>query len=193
MLTLARQEPGAAEYAMVPVSLAALVRAVVVEHERLAEAQQLDLGVTDADESAVVQGDADALRILLANLVGNALRYTPAGGRVDVACGQNEDGTFLEVVDNGPGIPAAERERVFDRFYRRHDDNAVGIGEKSGSGLGLSIVRSIADRHGASVRLSDAQPGDEASGLRVTVLFPNAGEWPQLFRFSVSAKRASGS
>ena len=193
MLTLARQEPGAAEYAMVPVSLAALVRAVVVEHERLAEAQQLDLGVTDADESAVVQGDADALRILLANLVGNALRYTPAGGRVDVACGQNEDGTFLEVVDNGPGIPAAERERVFDRFYRRHDDNAVGIGEKSGSGLGLSIVRTIADRHGASVRLSDAQPGDEASGLRVTVLFPNAGEWPQLFRFSVSAKRASGS
>lgn len=174
MLTLARQEPGAAEYAMAPVSLVALVRAVVVDHERLAEAQEIDLGVTEADEAAVVQGDAEALRILLANLVGNALRYTPAGGRVDVACGQNDSGTFIEVVDSGPGIPAVERERVFDRFYRRHGEEGLGSGGKSGSGLGLSIVRTIADRHGATVALSDARRGDASSGLRVTVLFPHA-------------------
>ena len=175
LLTLARQEPGAAEYTMVPVSLAALVRSLVVDHQRLAEAQQLDLGVTDADENAIVQGDADALRILLANLVGNALRYTPAGGRVDVACRKGEGCAFLEVADTGPGIPASERERVFDRFYRRGSEGVAADGGKSGSGLGLSIVRTIADRHGAEVRLSDGESG----GLRVRVRFPrseNAGE-----------------
>ena len=175
LLTLARQEPGAAEYTMAPVSLAALVRSLVVDHQRLAEAQQLDLGVTDADENAIVQGDADALRILLANLVGNALRYTPAGGRVDVACRQGEGCAFLEVADTGPGIPASERERVFDRFYRRGSEGGAADGGKSGSGLGLSIVRTIADRHGAEVSLSDGESG----GLRVRVRFPrseNAGE-----------------
>ena len=175
LLTLARQEPGAAEYTMAPVSLAALVRSLVVDHQRLAEAQQLDLGVTDADENAIVQGDADALRILLANLVGNALRYTPAGGRVDVACRKGEGCAFLEVADTGPGIPASERERVFDRFYRRGSEGVAADGGKSGSGLGLSIVRTIADRHGAEVRLSDGESG----GLRVRVRFPrseNAGE-----------------
>ena len=108
------------------------------------------------------------------NLINNAVRYTPAGGRVDVACGQNDSGTFIEVVDSGPGIPAVERERVFDRFYRRHGEEGLGSGGKSGSGLGLSIVRTIADRHGATVALSDARRGDASSGLRVTVLFPHA-------------------
>lgn len=65
-------------------------------------------------------------------------------------------------------------ERVFDRFYRRHGEEGLGSGGKSGSGLGLSIVRTIADRHGATVALSDARRGDASSGLRVTVLFPHA-------------------
>jgi len=69
------------------VSLAELVRHVVVEQARLAEAKNVDLGVTQSDETAVVSGDRDALRILLSNLVSNALRYTPDGGRVDVSCG----------------------------------------------------------------------------------------------------------
>jgi two-component system OmpR family sensor kinase len=175
MLTLARQEPGAAEYTVAPVNLAALARSLVVDHQRLAEARHLDLGVTEADERAVVQGDADALRILLANLVGNALRYTPAGGRVDVACGLSDDGVFLEVVDTGPGIPESERDRVFDRFYRRSNEGVATDGSKSGSGLGLSIVRTIANRHGAAVSLSESKSG----GLRVRVIFPrseNAGE-----------------
>ena len=172
MLILARQEPGAAEYTVVPVSLAALVRSLVVDHQRLAEAQHLDLGVTEADEGAIVQGDIDALRILLANLVGNALRYTPAGGRVDVACGLSEEGVFLEVVDTGPGVPESERDRVFDRFYRRSNEGIAADGGKSGSGLGLSIVRTIADRHGAAVSLSESESG----GLRVRVLFADPGK-----------------
>jgi two-component system OmpR family sensor kinase len=167
LLTLARQEPGAAEYRITSVSLADLIRRSVLEHERLAEARAIDLGVTQADEAAHISGDADALRILLANLVSNALRYTPAGGRVDVACGLMDGGAYFEVADTGPGIPAAERERVFDRFYRRGGDSADG---NTGSGLGLSIVRTIADRHGAQVSLADSESG----GLLVRVCFSSA-------------------
>lgn len=161
LLTLARQEPGAAEYHFSPVSLAELIRQVVVEQTRLAEAKDIDLGVTLVDEAASVSGDAEALRILLSNLVGNALRYTPSGGRVDVSCGVEERRAFIEVADNGPGIPVEERERVFDRFYRR------GSASEIGSGLGLSIVRTIADRHQAFVSLDDSESG----GLRVKVVF----------------------
>ena len=165
LLTLARQEPGAAEYTFTTVVLADLVRRTVLEHERLAEARGIDLGVTQAEAAALVLGDADALRILLANLVSNALRYTPGGGRVDVSCGLLDGRSFMEVADSGPGIPAAERERVFDRFYRRGDDSADG---NTGSGLGLSIVRTIAGRHGAQVSLGDSA----SSGLLVRVSFP---------------------
>lgn len=165
LLTLARQEPGAAEYRLVSVSLAQLAREAVVAQEGLAEAKGIDLGVTQADEQAVVSGDREALRILLANLVGNALRYTPRGGRVDVACGLHEGRTFMSVDDSGPGIAPEDRERVFDRFYR----GAAGgeTGNEMGSGLGLSIVKAIADRHGASIVLGDSEVG----GLRATVSF----------------------
>jgi len=107
-------------------------------------------------------GDGDALRTLLANLVANALCYTPAGGKVDVSCGIDAGGVWLEVADNGPGIPADERERVFDRFYRRSGQNP------SGSGLGLAIVRTIARRHKAQVRLNDTPGG----GLTARIVFP---------------------
>ena len=163
MLTLARQEPGAVESDFVQVDLAALVRAAVTEHARLAETRNIDLGVVQADEAAKVSGDASALKILLANLIGNALRYTPPGGRVDVSCGLSERQVFLEVADTGPGIPPEERQRVFDRFYRWNG----GAGEETGSGLGLAIVKTIADRHGAAVELLDADSG----GLRVRVVF----------------------
>ena len=164
LLTLARQEPGAVEYRLAPVSLADLVRNSVVAHARLAEAKTIDLGVTEIDEAAVVSGDADALRILLDNLLDNALRYSPAGGQVDVSCGQQDGHFFLTVADSGEGIPPNERERVFDRFYRRGGE---GDGVSTGSGLGLSIVRMIAERHGARVTLADS----EAGGLLVRVGF----------------------
>jgi len=162
LLTLARQEPGAAELAVAIVSLADLVRQVVADHAALAAEKNIDLGVTAADPAACVSGDGDALSALLANLLGNAVRFTPAGGRIDVSCGVAGQHPYLEVVDSGPGIPAAERERVFDRFYRQGGDQCPG------SGLGLAIVKTIANRHGASIRLDDAP----ASGLRVRIDFP---------------------
>jgi two-component system, OmpR family, sensor kinase len=162
LLTLARQEPGAAEQAFARISLGDLLRQVVADHATLAAAKDVDLGAAATDPAACALGDADALRTLLANLVGNAVRFTPPGGRIDVACGTTNTGAYLEVADNGPGIPPAERERVFDRFYRRGSDDAPG------SGLGLAIVRTIADRHGATVHLADAPGG----GLLVRIDFP---------------------
>ena len=161
LLTLARQEPGGGESEAEPVNLADLAATVIAEHLPLAEARSVDLGATSADGEEVVSGDRDALQILLGNLVGNAVRYTPAGGKVDVVVGENHDGPFIEVCDAGPGIPAEDRERVFDRFYRREQT------DQPGSGLGLAIVKTIAERHRAEVLLDDATLG----GLRARVQF----------------------
>jgi two-component system OmpR family sensor kinase len=163
MLALAREEPRA-DAERVAVHLDDLAREVVAELVPLADAGNIDLGVAGA-QPASVRGDPDALRTLLRNLVDNAVRYTPAGGRVDVsvqpACASW--GARLLVTDDGPGIAPEERARVFDRFYRRAGTVPPG------SGLGLAIVKAIADAHGAAVQLSDGPAG---KGLTVTVSFP---------------------
>ncbi|HCK80306.1 MAG TPA: histidine kinase, partial [Candidatus Competibacteraceae bacterium] len=146
-----------------PVDLLSLAKTVVVEQSPIADSKALDLGLLSG-EPATIAGDPTELRALLDNLVGNALRYTPTGGRVDVEVRQTETGAVLAVSDTGPGIPPAERRRVFDRFYRGADAAAPG------SGLGLAIVRRIADRHHARIDLGSSENG---SGLRVTVRFPS--------------------
>jgi two-component system, OmpR family, sensor kinase len=161
MLALARQEPRA-DSQRVPVRLDELARAIVTELVPLADAGHIDLGVAAA-QPATVAGDPDALRTLLRNLVDNAVRYTPAGGRVDVTVESRAGAARLTVSDDGPGIPPEERKRVFDRFYRR-----AGTAP-SGSGLGLAIVKAIADAHGATLSL-DAGPSGK--GLAVSVTFP---------------------
>lgn len=166
LLTLARQEPGASTPPVASVALNDLLHQSVTASANSAAARNIDLGVAASDPAACVTGNAEALRTLLDNLVGNAVRYTPAGGRIDVSCGSADGRAWLEVTDNGPGIPAAERERVFDRFYRRSEQDAAG------SGLGLAIVRAIADKHRATIQLTDAPGG----GLRVRVEFPQAGK-----------------
>jgi signal transduction histidine kinase len=114
-----------------------------------------------------VRGDPASLATLLANLLDNALRYTPAGGRVDVAVDEVDGAAVLIVMDTGPGIPVAERESVFERFRRGSSANdAAAVG---GSGLGLSIVMRIATAHGATVVLEDGAAGQ---GLTVRVRFP---------------------
>jgi signal transduction histidine kinase len=151
-----------------PVALAELVRDVVIRWSREAERRGIDLGA-DAQTALSVCGDAGQLEILLSNLVENALRYTPAGGVVDVVAGLLDGAPALRVIDNGPGIDVAERERVFDRFYR--SPKAVASSE-SGSGLGLAIVKSIADGHRAVVSLHD---GPDGNGLEVRVAFRAIG------------------
>lgn len=162
LLTLARQEPGVAPQVHSPVDLAQVVRLVVSEHAPLAADRNIDLGISH-EEQARISGDFEALRVMLGNLVDNAIQYTPPGGTVDVALSLRDGNAVIEVSDTGPGVPEEDRERVFDRFYRR--DTA----HTSGSGLGLAIVKNIADRHHAGILLQNRGPGP---GLRVCVTFP---------------------
>jgi signal transduction histidine kinase len=168
LLQVARSGPEGEPMHPVPVDLGALARQVVAGMSARADERQVDLGAR-VEGRVIVTGDAAQLTILLNNLVDNALRYTPAGGVVDLAAGLREGRPALVVSDSGPGIAADERERVFDRFYRGARARAVA---PSGSGLGLAIVRAIADRHGAQLSLHDAGRG---TGLQVRVAFPPPG------------------
>jgi signal transduction histidine kinase len=163
LLQLSRVEPDAPASRDESVDLGVLAREVVGALSVKADHLGVDLGADSAPEGPAVRGDADQLRILLTNLVENALRHAPRGhGVVDVKAGMLQGRPLLQVVDNGPGIPPAERERVFDRFYRGEQ----GAGAQ-GSGLGLAIVKAIAQRHQAGVSLHEAPGG----GLSVQVRF----------------------
>ena len=167
MLALARHEASAAAGTPpVQVDLREVARLAVSDAVAHAQARRIDIGLAHADEAAVVQGQPEALRMLLRNLLDNAVKYTPEGGRVDIGIAREADGAVeLSVDDSGPGLPEAERERVLDRFYRSDDPQAQGV---AGSGLGLAIVKSIADLHGASVTLAESPT---LGGLRATVRF----------------------
>lgn len=147
------------------VQLAELVGTSVASQVDRAIERNLDLGAETSP--AVLRAVEWQLRELLANLIDNAIRYTPRGGRITVRCGGGDDHVFVEVEDTGPGIPPEERERVFERFYRMAQSQA------GGSGLGLSIVGEIAALYGATVRISDPAQG---SGTIVRVSFPLAPE-----------------
>jgi two-component system, OmpR family, sensor kinase len=165
LLALARAEPDG-HSATAKVDLDALLHECVAAYAPLAQERGVDLGI-EASEAATVSGNAESLRVMLNNLLDNATKYTPDGGRVDVSLRVVDGHPLVQVADSGSGIPAAERERVFDRFYR------VGSGANrvrtdiAGSGLGLAIVRRIALQHQASVTLGDAPTG----GLLVSVRF----------------------
>jgi two-component system, OmpR family, sensor kinase len=165
LLTLARAEPGSPQEPLVPTDLAEVARQAVADVVPSADAKSIRLAL-DTEGSCVVEGDAAALRILVRNLVDNAVRYTPAAGRVELTVAEEGNDVVVAVADSGPGIPAAERERVFDRFYRG-STNDRSDREETGSGLGLAIVRSIAQRHGASLQMAESGLG----GLRVVARF----------------------
>jgi two-component system OmpR family sensor kinase len=163
LLVLARQEASAADGSKVhPVRLDELARRTVGDLVGVAQNKGVDLGLQHADEASV-NGQADALMIMLRNLVDNAVKYTPQGGTVDVAVRAGSEGTAIMVEDSGPGIPFEERERVFDRFYR------IAGSETAGSGLGLAIVKAIAERHGATLTLGQSA---RLGGLSAVVAFP---------------------
>ncbi|CAG1011313.1 two-component system, OmpR family, sensor kinase [Rhizobiaceae bacterium] len=161
LLSLAREDHAGADAPRVHVDLAALAREAIAAHAGRAAAKDVDLGAGRLDTLAV-DGDADALATLAANLIDNALRYVPAGGHVDVIVETRDGAPALVVRDDGPGIPASERALVFERFARGPRRGAPG------SGLGLAIVKRIAERHGAAVTLAD---GAHGRGLEVVVRF----------------------
>lgn len=162
LLTLSRAEPGSRRPRNDTIDLVATARRVLETLAEEALRHDIDLGLEAGDAPVHVEGDGLMLREMLVNLVDNALRYTPAAGRVTVGVGRNGDDALLWVEDSGPGIPEAERAQVFERFYR-----IIGT-EPEGSGLGLAIVREVVDGAGGSVTLGDAAEG----GLLVTVKLP---------------------
>jgi len=165
LLVLAREEGerGAAVESQ-RIDLRDLARQVVADVLPQAQARRVDLGLATA-EPVWVQGQPEPLHILLRNLLDNAIKYSPEGGQVDISLAAREGSACLTVEDNGPGVPPAERDRVFDRFYRATDASAAG------SGLGLAIVKAIAARHGAGVQLHGSE---RLGGLKVEVCFPPA-------------------
>ena len=160
LLTLARLDPetGLQKH---PVLLDRLAEEVCAAHGAMALKKNIHLELDTTP--TIVQGDADMLRILLRNLIDNAIQYTPAGGRVSVQVAENT----LSVTDTGPGIPAHERAMVLRRFYR------LAGQDMEGSGLGLSIVARIAELHGAQLELADG--GNSGLLVRVRFAAPAAG------------------
>jgi signal transduction histidine kinase len=161
LLTLARSDPGETAGNFELFGLVAAATQALTDTHTLAVARHIDLSL-EHEGDVPVRGDREALRTLARNLVDNAVRYTPPGGSVRVRCRVVDEAALLEVIDTGPGIAAADRARVFDRFYRRASAN------ETGTGLGLAIVKAIAARHVAQVVLDDAPSG----GLHVSVSFP---------------------
>jgi two-component system sensor histidine kinase TctE len=160
LLALARAEPGARS-TTAPVDLKPIAEGEADDWLRQAMARDIDLGFEL--ESAPVAGDAFLLREALANLVHNAVNYSPRGGRVTVRTGRRHGDSFLEVEDDGPGISREQRDLVLERFYRMPGTPGTG------SGLGLAIVREIAAGHGARLSIDDGT----SSGCRVAITFPH--------------------
>lgn len=166
LLSLARAQQATQAAPAPALCVHAIYRQVLEELLPLAQAKQIDIGLL-AGADVLVNASASDLATLLRNLAGNAIRYTPPGGKVDLSLRREGRVAILAIDDNGPGIAVAERERVFEPFYR-----VLGSGE-DGAGLGLSIVRAICLRLGASVALDCADPVSGA-GLRVEVRLPAA-------------------
>lgn len=164
LLMLARQEVGIAAGPHQRVDLSVLLQNIVAEFTPLAEAKRIQLSLSSRAALAV-NGDVDSLRIMLANVIDNAIRYTPDAGKIEISLLQRKGLTILDVGDSGPGIPAQERTHVFDRFYRLADSAGTG------SGLGLAIVKRIADHHGVEIELTE---GSNGSGLLTRFIFPAA-------------------
>ncbi|HUW51416.1 MAG TPA: sensor histidine kinase [Sulfuricella sp.] len=160
LLALARAEPGNSTL-LTPLDLANLVRTEAENWLPAANAKYIDLGFEIA--AAPLRGAPRLLKEMLANLVDNAIRYTPSGGTVTVRCGMRAGSAFLEVEDNGPGIPPTERERVFERFRR------LPSADDEGCGLGLAIVREICGQHGATASVVEATT---LGGACFSVKFP---------------------
>ncbi len=163
LLTLTRAEPGSRAPRADRINMAQVARLVLEAQAETALKRGIDLGL-EAEGEAPVTGDGTMLREMVVNLVDNALRYTPVGGEVTVRVGREEGAVVLSVDDSGPGIAEAEREHVFERFYRIMGTQAEG------SGLGLAIVREVVEGAGGTVTLGTSEMG----GLSVAVRLPVA-------------------
>ena len=153
ILRISAVENGAGKAQFKDFDLGAVCAQVFDFYEPLAESKGVDM-VIDAVPPLPVRGDQDLMREAVSNLVDNAIKFTPAGGRVRIEARMAGGRPILRVSDTGPGVPRQERERIFDRFYRGERS-----GKSPGHGLGLSIAESIANLHGFTLTVEDNNPG----------------------------------
>ncbi|HEX7815750.1 ATP-binding protein [Dyella sp.] len=166
LLALARLESSAGRTRREPVDLGSVVTDVIDEMASAIAQSGAELSLAPLDDDLWVPGDEVALRALLRNLVENALRHVPTGGQVQLVLTRTALDVWIDVIDNGPGIPPERRADVFTRFHREKDSRGEGYG------LGLSIVQRAAQLHGASIQLLDSPLG---RGLQVRVAIPRQG------------------
>lgn len=164
MLMLARLDPDIPNRKFKQQDLSSILTEVAADVASLAVEKGVDLEVREAQGKMMVEGRAEALSVLIRNLLDNAVRYTPAGGWVKAGISRSPDGLVLKISDSGPGIAEQDKDRIFDRFYR-------GLGtEQTGSGLGLSIVQRVVDLHDAKIEFQTGT--GEGKGVMVKVTFP---------------------
>tara|TARA_R110001606_G_scaffold356294_1_gene507541 strand:- start:2721 stop:4031 length:1311 start_codon:yes stop_codon:yes gene_type:complete len=161
LLTLTKIDPQKSLQMSAPINLVSLCKSVIGEFVVSAGRKNIDLGMA-AQCDVTVMGYPDDLKIVLNNLVDNAIRYIPENGKIDLSVYKNNKNITLEVSDNGPGIPKSERLRVTERFYRGKHPNIQG------SGLGMNIVKHIVEHHHAELYLLDVKEG---TGLCVRIVF----------------------
>ncbi len=162
LLDLSRLESGAVPLERSSFQAAPLLEGVVEEWRTRAEIRDVRVVSAAEPDGLELDGDQERLRQVLANLVANAVRHSPRGGEVLVRASREDEQAVLEVVDEGPGIPPGEAERVFERFYR---SDQARSSEEGGSGLGLAIARWIVELHGGTIRAEEADP----HGCRIVV------------------------
>ncbi len=167
LLLLSKSDMGQELIANDPVDLEGLVNGLLSHFKILAEAQQIDLS-SSISEVATVFGDQLKLRQLLVNLLTNAIRYTPEGGKVHLTLKNIDSGVEIAIADTGIGIPEEDIPRIFDRFYRADKARSRQYG---GSGLGLSIVKSIVNSHAGTIKVESVV--GEGSVFTVTLPVTN--------------------
>ncbi len=165
LLALAKAQ-ATSDVPQAPISVQGVYRRVLEDLLPLAQAKHIDIGVEGTQDAQALMSELDLIAVVK-NLVDNAIRYTPDGGKVDLSVSVHHGRAKLQIKDSGPGIAVGERLRVFDPFYRTLGSNQVG------SGLGLSIVKTIADRVGAEIELGFSNDL-EGSGLRICIVIPLA-------------------
>ena len=171
LLDVARLEGGGGSLAIETVPVARLLERLRDRHEQLIREKNIVLQTMQPAGELTVRADANRLEQAVQNLVSNAVRHTPPGGTVSVSAEPADAGVRIVVQDTGPGIPPEHLPRVFDRFYKV-DVSRTGTAEPSGSGLGLSIVRAIVERHGGRVTAGNGPAG----GARFEIVLPGAAQ-----------------
>jgi two-component system sensor histidine kinase GlrK len=154
LLDYQRALHAAAALQVKPVSLKSVVQEAMRAHELAAQAKGLRIEV-DA-QATTVQVDPEKLRSVVDNLVGNAVKFTPAGGSVAVLARASGDQALIDVIDSGPGVPVEERDSIFDSFFR---GRAKASARVEGSGLGLAIAREFVEAHGGKISVLAEERG----------------------------------